>query len=119
MSSHAVRRQQFHACPLITGVPERQLVTSLGENVPNPFNPRTSFSFTLNKTEQVSLKIYDTRGRMVRTVLSGTLKAGSYDRVYSWDGRDDKGRIAPSGIYFFRLSTESGFSQAKKMTLLK
>ncbi len=104
---------------LVTAVPERQLATSLAENVPNPFNPRTSFSFTLEKNEQVSLKIYDTRGRMVRTVLSGSLKAGSYDRVYSWDGRDDAGRNAPSGIYFFRLSTESGFSQAKKMTLLK
>ena len=67
----------------------------------------------------MSLKIYDTRGRLVRTVVNGNLKAGSYDRVYSWDGRDDAGRISPSGIYFFRLSTESGFSQAKKMTLLK
>jgi len=103
----------------VTGTPQLKLTTRLDANSPNPFNPRTSFSFTLDKTEQVSLKIYDTRGRLVRTVVNGSLKAGSYDRVYSWDGRDDAGRVSPSGIYFFRLNTESGFSQAKKMTLLK
>ena len=103
----------------VTDVPGRVMVDQLGSNFPNPFNPRTSFSFSLAQDSQVSLKVFDTRGRLVRTIVDENLKAGSYDRVYSWDGRNDAGRVMPSGIYFYRLSTDAGFTQSRKMTLLK
>lgn len=103
----------------VTDVPGMIAATRLGANVPNPFNPRTSFNFTLARDDRVSLKVFDLRGRHVRTVLDDQLKAGSYDGVYTWDGRSDSGSQVPSGTYFFRLVTESGFKDAKKMTLLK
>lgn len=95
------------------------LATTLGRNHPNPFNPKTSFSFSLDRDEHVSLAVFDIRGRQVRTVVDGFLAAGEYTNVYSWDGRDDSGRPMTSGTYFYRLRTASGFTQAEKMTLLK
>ena len=103
----------------ITDVPGRVTANRLGENFPNPFNPRTSFSFALAQDGRVNLRVFDTRGRLVKTVVDENLKAGNYDRVYSWDGRNEGGQVMPSGIYFFRLNTDTGFSQSKKMTLLK
>lgn len=95
------------------------LATSLGRNVPNPFNPKTSFSFSLKQDDRVTLTVFDLRGREVRTVVDATLPAGAYENVYSWDGRDDRGRPVNSGTYFFRLRTGSGEVLSRTMTLLK
>jgi flagellar hook assembly protein FlgD len=64
----------------------------------------------------VSLVIYDVRGARVRTVVSEGQAAGRY--VVEWDGRDDRGTQASSGVYFYRM-TASGFSDVRKMVLIK
>jgi len=89
---------------------------SLGRNYPNPFNPQTTISFTLPHTDRVELKVFDTRGRLVRTLLDGSLESGVHSSV--WNGRNDQGAEAASGTYFYVLRT-SGETLREKMTLLK
>jgi flagellar hook assembly protein FlgD len=52
------------------------------------------------------LRIYNVAGRLVRTLVSGELAAGAYQRV--WDGRDESGSLVGSGVYFYRLATVAG-----------
>ena len=103
----------------VSPVPGAGLKTALNPNYPNPFNPKTSFSFSLDKSQRVTLAVYDVRGNRVATVVESVLPAGRYDQQFSWDGLDSRGVPANSGTYFFRLTTEDGFSQTGKMTLLK
>ena len=85
---------------------------------PNPFNPRATLFFHLPTAARVSLNIYDVAGRHVATLLGGnTLAAG--DQRLVWEGRNDAGRIQPSGIYLARLLTEDGFSAERHLVLLR
>jgi hypothetical protein len=89
---------------------------SLAQNVPNPFNPLTSIKFTIAEDAHVTLAVYDVGGRRVRTLVDRNLKASFY-RI-DWDGRNESGRTAASGIYFYRLQAGS-FVQSRKMILLR
>jgi hypothetical protein len=95
-------------------------VFALNQNYPNPFNPQTSISFTVpgneGDLESVSLRVYSVRGRLLKTLIDETRESGVYTAV--WDGRDEVGRKASSGIYFYRL--EAGEKVAvRKMVILK
>ncbi|MFO7653113.1 MAG: FlgD immunoglobulin-like domain containing protein, partial [Candidatus Krumholzibacteriia bacterium] len=68
---------------------------------PNPFNPRTTVVFELARGADVSLRIFDLRGRLVRRLHQGPLAAGRHELL--WNGRDDAGRELGSGVYLFRL----------------
>ncbi len=68
---------------------------------PNPFNPRTSISFALDQPAQVSLDIFDARGRFVRSLLAGETPAGP--QTVTWNGLSSDGRAAAAGVYFYRL----------------
>ena len=72
--------------------------------IPNPFNPMTTISFALPKTTQVQLRVYDLSGKLVTTLAEETLSAGQHEVI--WTGRDDNGRQAASGMYFYRLVAE-------------
>jgi hypothetical protein len=89
--------------------------TVLESVVPNPFNPSASVSFSLGSTQVVDLKIYDPAGRLVRTLLRASMAAGRH--LIAWDGTDDDGRSAASGVYLVRLATEGGTWQTIKATL--
>ena len=89
-------------------VPEKFL---LGNNYPNPFNPSTSIKFDIPVPGITVLKIYDSGGREVETLLNSKLQPGSYE--FSFNAVN-----LPSGVYFYRL-TSNEFSQTKKMVLLK
>ncbi len=78
-------------------------VTLLAQNVPNPFNPRTTIRFSLAREGDASLRIFDSRGRLVRTLVSGHRPAGSHQAV--WDGADDAGRSVAAGVYAYVLKT--------------
>jgi len=92
------------------------LVFRLYQNVPNPFNPRTTIAFTLAKPGRTTLRIFDLGGRAVATLVDGELTAGPH-RV-EWDGRDQRGRQMASGIYYYQL--RSGDSGATgRMSLIK
>jgi hypothetical protein len=100
----------------VAAVGDVPAATSLGQNYPNPFNPKTTISFTLDRSEPVKLQVFDVRGRVVRTLVNEVRAAGAY-RI-DWDGKDNGGRAAASGLYLYRL--EAGdFVQQRKMTLLK
>jgi subtilisin-like proprotein convertase family protein len=92
----------------------RQLV--LEANYPNPFNPMTTIAFALPKTTQVQLRVYDLSGKLVTTLAEETLSAGQHEVI--WTGRDDTGRQAASGMYFYRLVAE-GQTLVGKMLMLK
>jgi hypothetical protein len=89
---------------------------ALGQNVPNPFNPTTTISFDIGQPGRVDLRIYDVSGRLIRTLVSGELPSTRH--TVEWDGRDDSGALASSGVYFYRLTTRD-FDATKKMLLLK
>jgi hypothetical protein len=97
---------------------------SLAANVPNPFNPTTTLSYAIPSrvqgerlaTTRVQLRIFDVRGRAVRTLVDGEQAPGRYSVV--WDGRDERGTSVGTGVYFYRLHTPE-FTQARKMLLVK
>lgn len=68
---------------------------------PNPFNPATTVRFELPAPARARLAVYAVDGRRVRVLRDGDLPAGAHVAV--WDGRDDRGGAAASGVYFFRL----------------
>ena len=90
-------------------------------NYPNPFNPETWIPYQLTDSADVSLTIYDVNGQVVRQIELGHQLMGLYttiDRSIYWDGRNEWGETATSGIYFYTLQA-GDFSQTKKMILLK
>ena len=89
---------------------------ALEQNYPNPFNPSTILSFSLPLQQQVSLKIFDLRGQLVRTLASGSFAAGRHQ--LSWDGHNDSGELASAGTYIYRLESE-GQILTRKMIFLK
>ncbi|MBN2070184.1 MAG: T9SS type A sorting domain-containing protein [Candidatus Krumholzibacteriota bacterium] len=97
----------------IPGVPATNY---LAQNFPNPFNPVTRIEYGLSAPANVSLKIYDAAGRLVRELVDEGRAAARYAEV--WDGRDDAGRQVASGMYFYRI--EAGeFTATKKLVLLR
>jgi len=101
--------------------------TAIGENVPpslgvihlhaapNPFNPRTTISYTLAQGAYTLLRIYDVGGRRVRSLVGGYQAGGPHKIV--WDGRTDTGMPAASGSYFVRLVSGGAVSSIKVLLL--
>ncbi len=89
---------------------------SLQQNYPNPFNPSTRLTFSLPQAGWTSLTIYNIQGQIVRTLVNGELDAGLH--LQEWDGRDEQGQMAPSGIYLYRL-IQGAQQQTRKMQLVK
>lgn len=89
---------------------------SLEQNSPNPFNPTTMIRFTLPARERVVLSVYDTSGRLIRTLVDETRNRGTHE--VTWDGRDGAGSTVGSGVYFYRL-TAGNYSASRRMVLLK
>jgi hypothetical protein len=78
---------------------------------PNPFNPRTTLSFTLARAGQATLEIFDIAGRRVKVLAAGAVPSGTHQLV--WDGTDDRGGQVASGAYLGRLVTEDGVARVK------
>jgi len=88
----------------------------LNQNYPNPFNPNTTISFSLPEPGQVKLEIYNLRGQLVNVLSDGEESAGDHRLV--WNGTDQSGNFVSSGVYFYRLRTNSG-TISKRMLLMK
>jgi len=84
---------------------------SLSQNYPNPFNPFTNVKFSIVKSRQVKLIVYDIKGREVQTLVNETLQPGTYETSFD-------GSTLNSGVYFYKLVTD-GFTVTKKMILIK
>ncbi|MCH7549200.1 MAG: T9SS type A sorting domain-containing protein [Candidatus Krumholzibacteriota bacterium] len=92
------------------------LRNSLSQNYPNPFNPTTTIDYSLRDRSQVSLKIYNVAGQLVRTLINEVKVSGAH--TVAWDGRNGAGQNVASGVYFYKL-TSKNFVQTRKMVLLK
>ncbi|MCY3724475.1 MAG: T9SS type A sorting domain-containing protein [Candidatus Poribacteria bacterium] len=91
------------------------------QNYPNPFNPETWIPYQLSEDNLVSISIYDTTGRLIRTLSLGFQSAGFYNsqgRAAYWDGRNALGERVASGIYFYQLTTLS-FQQTRRLVIVK
>ena len=89
---------------------------TLHQNVPNPFNPATTISFSLPKDGLAEISIYDAAGRRVRSLASREFESGIHE--LRWNGKDDAGRAVASGVYHYRLRTEKG-TDSRPMTLVR
>jgi len=101
-----------------TGVLAGALPAAFGvePNVPNPFGNATSIRFALPDASPVTVRVFNVEGRLVRTLVAQTMPAGRH--AVDWNGRDDRGSRAASGIYFYRV--EAGAQSAeRKMVLLR
>ncbi len=100
------------------GKPTRNLLL---QNYPNPFNPETWIPYQLSEDSPISVSIYDTSGRLVRTLPLGFQSAGFYnspERAAYWDGRNATGEPVASGIYFYQL-TAPAFLQTRRLVIIK
>ncbi|MCE5273128.1 T9SS type A sorting domain-containing protein [bacterium] len=93
---------------------------ALAQNYPNPFNPSTTISYDIpdSKVEGVGveLKVYNLRGQLIRSLVNEVKQPGQY--VIQWNGRDEKGDMVSSGVYFYRIKA-GDFTTTRKMVLLK
>jgi flagellar hook assembly protein FlgD len=89
----------------------------LHPNAPNPFYPSTVIRYELAVATPVRLRVFDATGRLVRVLVEEGEVAPSGHRVV-WDGRDENGRPAASGTYFYRLEAGST-SESRSMILLR
>ncbi|MFQ5568590.1 MAG: DUF1501 domain-containing protein [Rhodothermales bacterium] len=83
----------------------------LYQNYPNPFNPSTTITYTLNRTEHVTVRIFDVQGRLIQTLVDDMQPAGSHSLAFN------AGHLA-SGAYFYRLQTADG-ARTRQMTLVR
>ena len=100
------------------GKPNQNLLL---QNYPNPFNPETWIPYQLSEDSSVSVSIYDTTGKLVRTLSLGFQSAGFYnsrERAAYWDGRNALGERVASGIYFYQLTTPT-FQQTRRLVIVK
>ena len=88
---------------------------SISQNYPNPFNPETNIDFRLPEKQNITLRVYNMLGEMVKELVNEIKPAGSY--TVTFDGSSAAGRL-PSGIYIYKFQTE-GFAENKKLTLIR
>ncbi len=105
----------------LTGVEKTENKTvptqfTLSNAYPNPFNPSTNINFSVSKSANVRLIVYNILGQKVKTLVDQQMNVGNYKAT--WDGTDEVGKQVASGIYFYSLESQS-FRSTKKMILMK
>jgi hypothetical protein len=102
--------------PIFPKISQHPLATQLTNCYPNPFNPSTSFEFSLAEPGQVTAEVYNTLGQRIKTVHNDFMETGIH--TFLWDGTDDAGSPVASGVYFLRVQSEN-YSASRKMLLIK
>jgi len=95
--------------------------TRLLANYPNPFNPETWIPFQISKEANVTIRIFDPSGRLIRTLNLGHLRPGFYldrSKAAHWDGRNEIGERVASGVYFYTIQA-GGFRDSRRMVVVK
>jgi len=93
-----------------------QTSLALGQPRPNPVRGESSIAFALPRSGHMKLRIFDIRGRVVRTLIDGRAEAG--DGLVIWKGRDDSGRQLADGVYFYRIE-HGGENLTHKLLLVR
>jgi endonuclease/exonuclease/phosphatase family metal-dependent hydrolase len=100
-----------------TSVPDDQILAmALSPGSPNPFTTETALQFSLPTSEHAVIEVHDVSGRLVTTLVDGSMPAGA--NLVVWDGRDSHGGPAASGIYFCRAQVGE-WHEARKVVLLR
>ncbi|MBM4398787.1 MAG: C10 family peptidase [Candidatus Cloacimonetes bacterium] len=84
---------------------------------PNPFSKQTSITWRQKSLDKVSVRIYDIKGRLVKTLAENFKSAGTQN--LNWDGTDEYGKPVANGIYYCRLASDSGLKSSQKLVLIK
>ena len=92
------------------------LIFGLQQNYPNPFNPTTNISFTIPEAGNVSVKIFNVKGQLVKNLKNDFVEKGNH--TIQWHGDNDNGRPVGSGIYFIKVQ-DNKHSAVRKSLLLK
>lgn len=90
---------------------------TLEQNYPNPFNPTTSIPYSLDRSEFVSIEVYDQNGQLVKTLVNEYKSAGIYE--VTWDGTNNLGTKVASGPYFYTLLVGNQKISTRQMFLIK
>lgn len=101
-----------------SGVPTKKTVYrwDLSQNMPNPAAHGTLIRFEVARTSEVSIKVYNAMGQLVKTLEDGRMQPGRYS--VQWDGRNAEGRKVSSGVYFYKMEAEA-FRATKKLLILE
>ena len=100
---------------------EEPLDTKLHANYPNPFNPETWIPYQLAEDSDVTIRIYDASGHIVRTLFVGHQTAGYYlnrSEAAYWNGKNELGERVASGVYIYELETPT-FKQTRRLVIVK
>ena len=89
---------------------------SISAPYPNPFNPKTTISYSLVQDTFINLTIYDLTGNQIKTLVNGKERSGN--RFIQWDATNHQGYPVPAGTYLYKIEGDN-FSRTKKMILLK
>ncbi len=119
VSSSTARSNNIVLKDASTGIEDRGVAVeqfSLAQNYPNPFNPETTIRFNLPQSETVSLKVYNTLGELVTTLINKEVESGEH--TVKWNGLDKHGNKVASGMYIYRISAGE-YEFARKMIMLK
>ena len=98
--------------------PEIPKPYGLHQNYPNPFNPNTEISFMMKESCIGELIIYNIKGQKIKTIFSNLSITGDELIIYNWDGKDETGKDASTGVYYYKLQTTKG-NFVRKMILMK
>lgn len=109
----------YRFTPVYTGLKE-DIITirefQLFNNYPNPFNPLTNIFYQVPKASYVTLKIFNTLGQHIKTLVDEKKMPGKYRVI--WDGKNEFGDYVSSGLYFYKLDSPD-FSKTRKMIFIK
>ena len=111
--------QDFQLSPKSGEEGEDELIAL--SNYPNPFNPDTWIPYYLPQDAEVTIRIYNGSGQLVRTLNLGRKAAGIYldkDKAAYWDGCDSFGEKASSGVYYYTLQAGE-YSATRRMVIVK
>ncbi|MDO9578414.1 MAG: SBBP repeat-containing protein [Candidatus Cloacimonadales bacterium] len=86
-------------------------------NYPNPFNPETTISFSIQQNSKIELEIFNVKGQLVKSLINGQQNAGDHSVI--WNGKDDNGNNVCSGIYLYKLQVNNKSVAIRKCLLLK
>jgi len=118
---HRIKPEQLASAYLLSMLSILPTQTQLLQNYPKTFNPDTWLPYQLASVSTVAIRIYNTKGQLIRILHLGNQKAGIYeskDKAAYWDGRDSTGQLVSNGIYFYQLQAGEG-SATRKMVITK
>ena len=106
----------FEYYPEIAVKVENPQCASIEQNYPNPFNSETVIRYQIPKSCHVIIKVYNTHGQEIKKLIDEEINVGYYQ--ISWDGKDNRGRKVPTGVYLYRIKTET-YIDVKKMIMIQ